>query len=235
MRANRQDGIQHQHPLPRPWLQAPVVRDAASDIVAEFLVDVFEGRRQRADVWLHRKTQTMGHAGSVVGILTQQQDPDRLVGCHLQRSEDVLPWWQDRPPIGGFPFKKCVECAKGIAGRLDFEQRLPAGRNGRQHKTGFADHQMPHALQHAILYHPRRIRNCDPVGNPGQKGRPWQSDHRHLIRTCRRRENLHLLCDRILAHGREYSKLKDLEAKALPTALPLQEIMRRLLERVDLR
>ena len=67
------------------------------------------------------KTQAMGHAWSMVGILAQQQDADRLVGCRSHRSEDVLPRWQDRPPIGRFPFKKRVECAKGIAGRLVFE------------------------------------------------------------------------------------------------------------------
>lgn len=71
MRANRQDGIQHQYSLPGPGHQAAVVWNAAPDIVSKLTVDISEGRRHHGNMRPHRKTQSVCHTRRVVGILTK--------------------------------------------------------------------------------------------------------------------------------------------------------------------
>src|SRR5690606_38732231 len=57
----RQHGVEQQHPLPRPWQQAAVVRTRDAQVGLDFLVDVQQRRRHR-HTRHHRETQAMGLA-----------------------------------------------------------------------------------------------------------------------------------------------------------------------------
>ena len=47
MGPHRKHCIEHQHALLRPFYQIAVVRDPASQVIVELLVDIHKGRRHR--------------------------------------------------------------------------------------------------------------------------------------------------------------------------------------------
>ena len=89
MGADGEDGIEQQHALPRPRNQAAVLGLRAAEVVMQLLEDVDEGTGQ-LDAGEDRKTQAVGLADVVVGILSEDNDTDIREGGQLQSRENVM-------------------------------------------------------------------------------------------------------------------------------------------------
>ncbi|MNN38170.1 hypothetical protein D3C81_1521540 [compost metagenome] len=87
-------GVEQQHALVGPGLQATVVGDVDVEVALEFLVDV-EQRRRRGDARLHRKAQPMGLAGAVVRVLAEDHYLDLVQWSGIERIEDQRPRRED--------------------------------------------------------------------------------------------------------------------------------------------
>ena len=77
MSTNSQNCIQEQHTLFRPFLKIAVIWNIASEIILQFLVDVFQ-RRRDCHLRLNRKTQSMRLSIPVIRILPQNNHLDIL-------------------------------------------------------------------------------------------------------------------------------------------------------------
>ncbi|MNM61961.1 hypothetical protein D3C81_732740 [compost metagenome] len=82
-----QRGVEQQHALLGPVLQAAVVGRVDVQVALELLEDVLQRRRHR-HARLHREAQAMGLAGAVIGVLADDHHLHLVQRRRVQRIED---------------------------------------------------------------------------------------------------------------------------------------------------
>lgn len=125
--AYRQYGIEQQHALFRPSIQVTAVRIRSSRIGLYFLENIDERRGER-DAVIDRKAQSVGLSFSVIGILSDDDDPDVLRPAFVQRPEDITSRREDTT-CGVFPFNEIDQIGKIGFFELVSQQGFPFGRD----------------------------------------------------------------------------------------------------------
>ena len=87
--ADRQHRIQHENSLLRPGNQKAIVSSFAAIVFTQLFVYVSQ-RRRRLDTWADTEAEAMCLPGTMVWVLTQQENPCILIGRQLKRREDIF-------------------------------------------------------------------------------------------------------------------------------------------------
>ena len=123
VRLHRKDGVEEEDALFLPTAERAGGVLVVADIGVDFFVDVDERGRDGLRSW-NRKGETFGGAGSVVGILTQDDDFD-FVEISSEGAEDELLGWVDGLGLVGFVEKGGEFLEVGLF-ELGFQKRFPA-------------------------------------------------------------------------------------------------------------
>ena len=89
MGAHSQDRVEKQYALLRPWCKIPVVRNRASEIAVQLLIDV-DQRRGYTDSLVHGEAQTVGLTFPMVGILPENDYLHFLERREIEGVEDIV-------------------------------------------------------------------------------------------------------------------------------------------------
>ncbi|MNF58401.1 hypothetical protein D3C84_399530 [compost metagenome] len=118
-------GIEHQHPLVGPALQATVAWNVDVQVALELFIDIQQRRRCR-DARLHREAQAMGLARAVIRVLSQDDHFDLVQRRGVEGIEDHRPWRIDLFAGSVFlPQKLAQLCHVGLV-ELSTQRVLPA-------------------------------------------------------------------------------------------------------------
>src|SRR6056297_3973870 len=80
----REHGVEQQHTVVCPRLQAAVARDNEAEVIVQFLEDI-DQRRRNPDARADREAQPVRLARPMIGILTENHDPNARRGRRVQR------------------------------------------------------------------------------------------------------------------------------------------------------